>query len=99
MRRREIAIMKYVGASNWFIRWPFLMEGLLMGLVGAVVPLVILYYLYQHSIEWVAGNNLYFLSLLPAEPVILELAKYLVPLGTGLGVIGSTFSMGRFLRV
>ncbi|MDY6825932.1 MAG: permease-like cell division protein FtsX [Bacillota bacterium] len=99
MRRKEITIMKYVGASNWFIRWPFLMEGLLMGLVGAVVPLVIIYYLYQYSIEWVAGNNLYFLSLLPAEPVIRELAKYLVPLGTGLGVIGSTFSIGRFLRV
>ncbi|OPL14753.1 MAG: hypothetical protein AVO34_01070 [Firmicutes bacterium ML8_F2] len=99
MRRKEIAIMKYVGASNWFIRWPFLMEGLLMGLVGAVIPLVILYYLYQYSIEWVAGNNLYFLSLLPAEPVIRELAKYLIPLGTGLGIVGSTFSIGRFLRV
>lgn len=99
MRKREIAIMKYVGATNWFIRWPFLLEGLLMGLAGAILPMVALYYIYQYSIEWVAVNNLMFLSLLPLQLVIVELAKYLVPLGTGLGVLGSTFSMGRFLRV
>lgn len=99
MRKREISIMKYVGATNWFIRWPFLLEGLAMGFAGAILPLVALYYLYQYSIEWIAVNNLMFLSLLPLQPVIVELAKHLVPLGTGLGVLGSAFSMGRFLRV
>jgi cell division transport system permease protein len=99
MRKREISIMKYVGATNWFIRWPFVLEGLAMGFAGAILPLVALYYLYQYSIEWIAVNNLMFLSLLPLQPVIVELAKHLVPLGTGLGVLGSAFSMGRFLRV
>lgn len=99
MRKKEISIMKYVGATNWFIRWPYVLEGLLMGFVGAVLPLIGLYYLYQFSVEWVTVNNLVFLNLLPAQAVIVELAKYLVPLGIGLGILGSTFSMGRFLRV
>ncbi len=99
MRKREISIMKYVGATNWFIRWPFVLEGLLMGFSGAVLSLVGLYYLYQYSVEWVAANNLAFLNLLPVQAVIIELATYLVPLGTALGVLGSIFSMGRFLRV
>ncbi len=99
MRKREISIMKYVGATNWFIRWPYVLEGLLMGFVGAVLPLVGLYYIYEFSVEWVEVNNLVFLNLLPVQQVITELAKYLVPLGTGLGILGSIFSMGRFLRV
>ncbi len=99
MRKREISIMKYVGATNWFIRWPFILEGFLMGFVGAVLPLAGLFYLYQFSVEWVSANNLAFLNLLPAQLVIVELATYLVPLGTGLGILGSIFSMGRFLRV
>ncbi len=99
MRQREISIMKYVGATNWFIRWPFVLEGLFMGFAGAVVPLFGLYYLYQFSIDWVVDNNLVFLTLLPVQVVLIELAKYLVPLGTGLGILGSTFSMGRFLKV
>ncbi len=99
MREREISIMKYVGATNWFIRWPFILEGLIMGFTGAVLPLIGLYYLYQYSVEWVVANNLAFLTLLPVQIVLIELATYLVPLGTGLGILGSTFSMGRFLRV
>ena len=99
MRKREISIMKYVGATNWFIRWPYVLEGLLMGFVGAVLPLAGLYYIYEFSVEWVEVNNLVFLTLLPTQQVITELAKYLVPIGTGLGILGSIFSMGRFLRV
>lgn len=99
MRKREISIMKYVGATNWFIRWPFVLEGLLMGFTGAVVPILGLYYLYQFSVDWVAVNNLMFLNLLPVQFVTIELIRYLIPLGTALGILGSTFSMGRFLRV
>lgn len=99
MRNKEIAIMKYVGATNWFIRWPFLLEGLLLGFAGAVLPITALYYIYQFSVDWAVANNLVFLNLLPVKPVIVELAKYLIPLGTGLGVLGSIFSISRFLRV
>ncbi len=99
MRRKEITIMKYVGATNWFIRWPFLLEGLFMGFSGAVIPLLALYHLYQYSIDWVAYNNFLFLNLLPVQAVITDLTIYLVPLGVILGMMGSIFSMGRFLRV
>lgn len=99
IRSREIMIMKYVGATNWFIRWPFVLEGLALGLLGAVLPLIALYFIYQVSVDWVVANNLAFLSLIPVSAIMLELAKYLVPLGTGLGILGSSFSMGRFLKV
>jgi len=102
MRQREIVIMKYVGATNWFIRWPFFLEGLAMGFIGAVLPLIGLYYMYEVSVDWVAANNILiwlFMRLLPVEEVIYDIAKYLVPLGAGLGMLGSSFSIGRFLRV
>lgn len=99
MRQKEITIMKYVGATNWFIRWPFLLEGFLMGFVGALLPLVLLYYIYEASVDWVLANDLMFIRLLPLQLIMVELATYLVPLGTVLGVLGSAFSMGRFLRV
>lgn len=99
IRRREIMIMKYVGATNWFIRWPFILEGLLIGVLGAVLPLAVLYYIYRVSLGWVTANNLMFLTLLPVPVIMAELVKYLVPLGTGLGILGSAFSMDRFLHV
>jgi cell division transport system permease protein len=99
IRSREIMIMKYVGATNWFIRWPFILEGMTLGLIGALFPLVALYYTYQFSVEWVLSNNLLFLSMIPVSAIMPELVKYLVPLGTGLGILGSSFSMGRFLKV
>lgn len=99
MRKKEINIMKYVGATNWFIRWPFLLEGLFMGFSGAAIPLFALYYLYQYSLDWVGYNNLLFLNLLPLQEVAVALATYLIPLGVGLGMLGSIFSMGRFLKV
>lgn len=99
IRRREIMIMKYVGATNWFIRWPFVLEGMIIGALGAALPLAALYYIYQASLEWVMANNLMFLTLVPASLIMGELVKYLLPLGTGLGILGSAFSMDRFLRV
>ncbi len=99
IRRREIMIMKYVGATNWFIRWPFVLEGLIIGFTGALLPLAGLYFIYSASLEWVEANNLMFLTLLPVLPIMGELSKYLLPLGTGLGILGSAFSMDRFLRV
>lgn len=98
LRRREIMIMKYVGATNWFIRWPFIIEGLTLGVLGALLPLAALYYVYQHTLIWV-GTNLHFVSLVPSPVLMLELFKYLLPLGLGLGALGSVFSMSRFLRV
>lgn len=98
LRRREIMIMKYVGATNWFIRWPFVLEGLLLGSLGALLPLLGLHYIYGASLAWVEAN-LYFIEMIASPAMMEELVKYLLPLGVGLGALGSLFSMGRYLRV
>lgn len=98
IRRKEIMIMKYVGATDWFIRWPFIFEGLILGLVGAVVPLVIIYYSYDAAIQWVQGN-IYFISLVPVDDIMQDLLRVLAFLGISLGVLGSAISVRRFLRV
>lgn len=98
IRRKEIMIMKYVGATDWFIRWPFVFEGLILGLMGAVVPLVIISYSYQAATQWMAGN-IYFVSLLPVDEIMPQLVKVLLTLGVVLGVVGSAISVRRFLKV
>ena len=98
IRRKEIMIMKYVGATNWFIRWPFLVEGFILGLLGAFLPLLALYYIYGKTNDLLIDNILFF-ELISLPVIMNELLMYLLPLGVGLGVIGSLLSMGRFLRV
>ena len=89
IRRREIMIMKYVGATNWFIRWPFVLEGMFIGALGAVLPLGAIYYIYQASLEWVMAKNLMFLTLVPASLIMGELVKCLLPWGQGWGFWGA----------
>lgn len=98
LRRREIKIMKYVGATDWFIRWPFLFEGLILGLIGAVIPVIVIFYSYQEAALWMR-NNIYFVSLLPPEKIMEEIVRILIPLGVALGIVGSTISVRRFLKV
>lgn len=97
-RSREIKIMKYVGATEWFIRWPFLIEGLFLGFFGAVLPLALLWVIYVEAVSW-TRINLIFLPLMPADMVMAEMARYLLLLGTAIGGIGSLLSMRRFLKV
>lgn len=98
IRRREIMIMKYVGATDWFIRWPFIFEGLILGLVGALIPIIVIYYGYQAAFHWLQ-SNIYFLPLIPTEKIMEEIIKVIVPLGVALGVLGSGISVRRFLKV
>lgn len=98
LRRKEIMIMRYVGATNWFIRGPFILEGLILGVLGAMLPLVAFYYTYGAATGWV-GANLHFINMIPSSEILGELTRLLLPLGIGLGVLGSMFSMGRYLRV
>lgn len=97
-RSKEIMIMKYVGATEWFIRWPFLIEGLLLGSFGAFIPTFLLVYLYWQAVSW-AQVNIYFPILVPPDMVLGQLARVLLTLGTTLGGLGSIISMRRFLRV
>ncbi|KUO95435.1 permease-like cell division protein FtsX [Ferroacidibacillus organovorans] len=96
-RRREIEIMKLVGATNGFIRGPFFVEGTLMGLVGAAIPSVALYELYR----WISQTVQLFppFTLVPYSLVVTHVVWVLVACGLFMGIWGSLFSMRRFLRV
>ena len=85
VRKEEIAIMRLIGAKNIFIEAPFLIEGVIIGLVGAALPLVVLYYLYHKVILYVAGEFNMLTSVMKFLPVN-ELFSTLLPVGMLLGV-------------
>ncbi|WP_088548190.1 permease-like cell division protein FtsX [Paenibacillus aquistagni] len=97
-RQREIGIMKLVGATNSFIRWPFFVEGFLIGLIGAVVTIAILFLGYDQLLSY-AATNLSFIQLIPFEEVWLMVGSVLLTLGILIGVWGSTISIRKFLKV
>ncbi|GED15684.1 permease-like cell division protein FtsX [Aneurinibacillus migulanus] len=99
-RRREIEIMKLVGATNGFIRWPFFVEGALMGILGALLPIAILTFGYGYLVDFVEQQlALYFLNLLPLYPLALKISLILLGIGAFIGVWGSLMSVRRFLRI
>jgi cell division transport system permease protein len=99
-RRREIEIMKLVGATNWFIRWPFFIEGLLIGLLGAILPsAVLLFGYYSITTKLVTQFELWFLDLLPMYPLAFQVTALLLGIGTIIGAMGSFISIHRFLKV
>lgn len=101
-RRKEISIMKSVGATDWFIRWPFVLEGLFLGLFGTGLALLALYYGYGYALEAVYMNipdNLLTVGFLHLNEIFPILVKYLAVLGVSIGAIGSGISLGRFLKV
>jgi cell division transport system permease protein len=99
-RRKEIEIMRLVGATNSFIRWPFFLEGLWLGLLGAVIPVTLIlisYYNVYAFLEPKLTNP--FLKLLPFSPFAWQIAVILGALGACIGVWGSMMSVRRFLKV
>jgi cell division transport system permease protein len=98
-RRREIEIMKLVGATNWFIRWPFLVEGIAIGLFGAVIPGVVITFGYRYVVERYNSDMLSIFSLLPSTPLIPQVVGVLVAIGIVVGMWGSVLSMRKFLKV
>lgn len=102
VRREEIAIMKYIGAKDSFVRAPFIIEGILIGLVGAAIPLVALYFMYNKAIEYILSkfallNNI--LNFLPVREVYQTLLPVGLLLGIGIGFVGSFFTIRKHLRV
>ena len=101
-RRKEISIMKYVGATNGFIRWPFAVEGIIIGLISGAISLGIiatLYLLIAQNVNFIGFLSKIGLSLLEfSEMFNLILIVYLV-LGVGIGILGSTLSMRKYLKV
>ncbi|WP_068620521.1 permease-like cell division protein FtsX [Paenibacillus tuaregi] len=98
-RRREIGIMKLVGATNYFIRWPFFVEGGLIGLIGSVVTVVVLYVGYHQLVQSVSQDITIPIHLVSLQSIGLPLAGLLIGLGLLIGIWGSTVSIRKFLKV
>lgn len=98
-RRKEIGIMKLVGATNYFIRWPFFIEGALIGLIGSLITSGLLYGGYSSLVSSVQGDPLLGLTLIPFGDIWLLLCSLLVALGVLIGIWGSTVSIRKFLKV
>lgn len=102
VRKEEIAIMKLIGATDFFVRAPFVVEGLLIGLIGSAIPLGIIYYLYNRIINYVQMEFSFLTKLLTFMPV-KELFHSLLPvgliLGVGIGFLGSFFTIRKHLKV
>ena len=102
VRKEEIAIMKLIGATNIFVRAPFVVEGILIGVIGSAIPLGVLYYLYQELVAYMAGefNSLSnFLTFLPVSEVFRTLLPVGVILGVGIGFVGSFSTIRKHLKV
>ena len=100
-RREEIKIMKVIGATNSFVRAPFIVEGIIIGLVGSIVPLILLYYLYDMVINYIAGRFTILKSLFDFTSP-RDLFKWLIPItiliGTGIGFFGSLLTTRKHLK-
>lgn len=100
-RKQEINIMKYVGATNWFIRWPFILEGVVLGLLGAVIALAITYYGYSYAYNAIARKFTVVFSayLMPVSEMMNTTVVMFAVLGSGVGAIGSIVSLRKHLKV
>ncbi len=97
-RSEEIGIMKLVGATDWFIRWPFLFEGLFLGLAGAFLAALAAWRAYAWAVNGVYAR-ISFLPVVPVQPLTLRLGLLLLGCGAFIGAVGSSISLRRFLRV
>lgn len=99
-RQTEISIMRMVGASNWYIRIPFMLEGMLIGLIGSIIPIIVLIYGYQTIYDYAGGALLSaMLALKEPMPFIRDFSLILAAIGAGVGLIGSFVSIRRFLKM
>lgn len=101
-RREEIGIMKLIGATNTFARTPFLIEGIVIGLVGALIPLVALFFGYRELVTYVMGEFHLLtgvLQFLPAAELFRALIPVALILSVGIGFFGSFFTTRKHLRV
>lgn len=101
IRRREINIMKYIGATDWFIRLPFLIEGILIGTIGALVSTLIVTGSYDYIITNFGGFGevLKDVSLMPTSKIVTGLIPIFLTLGMGIGLVGSMLSIHKHLKV
>ncbi|MFS0645695.1 permease-like cell division protein FtsX [Siminovitchia sp. 179-K 8D1 HS] len=99
-RRREIEIMKLVGATNWFIRWPFLLEGMWLGVIGAIIPIAVVTAGYYYAYDFLAARiPSAVIKPLDYSPFVFEISAVLLLIGVIIGGWGSFISVRRFLKI
>ena len=102
VRKEEINIMKYIGATDFFVRSPYVIECILIGFIGACIPLVVIYFLYNEVIKYITERFSMLTQLLAFLPVT-DVFHYLVPVsigvGVGIGFLGSILAVRKHLRV
>lgn len=102
VRKEEISIMKYVGATDFFVRSPFVIEGMLIGLVGALIPLGIIKFLYEYLIAYIAEKFTAIsglLNFLSTQEIFKDLVPVSLGIGVGIGFLGSITTVRKHLRV
>ena len=97
-RRKEIGIMKFLGATNWFVRMPFLLEGMFLGLVGSTLAVLVIYFGYTTLVNNV-GESIPFMKMVDDPRLLMFLLEGLLLLGLLIGLIGSMISIRKFLKV
>lgn len=97
-RRKEIEIMQMVGAAEWFIRWPFILEGVIQGLAGSIVAAALVGTSYAMVVPKLS-ETVVFLPVIPAAALLPQLVPALILLGAFVGALGSLVSVNKFLRV
>lgn len=97
-RRKEVYIMKFVGATDWFIRWPFVIEGMILGAIGGVLSIGIVYYVYFSIYKVLVDKNL-FSYLIQPNFILIKLIIHFLSIGILVGIVGSVVSLRKFLKV
>jgi cell division transport system permease protein len=97
-RRREIGIMKYIGATDWFIRWPFIIEGMIIGVIGSIVAILLVYYAYRFTYMKVSLGML-MIQLLSPNFVLTGMLWVFILSGILIGAVGSIIAIRKFLLV
>ncbi len=99
-RSEEIGVMKLVGATNGFIRWPFFVEGLLLGVLGSIVPIIVISTSYYYVVSNFSDKiTLRFVEILPFNPFVWQLSAIILIVGALIGIWGSVMSVRKFLKV
>lgn len=98
-RQKEIGIMKYVGATDWFIRWPFIIEGMILGIFGAAISVLALGFIYAIIINNLSADTLFGFDLVGISYILKVIIWEFLGCGAFIGAIGSIISMRKFLKV
>lgn len=96
-RRMEISIMKSVGATNWFVRWPFVVEGVVIGLIAGALASILLFVLYNSVMQVISGIAAFFTPIAMNELVLPYTLGFMLA-GAAFGALGGMISIGKYLR-